>query len=207
MNEKKWEAYLQVAASEKMDSTGAADLINNAILHLPPDAGKVLCIGCGDGYELSRIRGAAGTNLNPEQVEQVRSKGFECYHADMHELPFEDKSFDTVFCRDAFEHALSPYIAISEFARVARKYVLIVVPDESWQFSKWHYICPTPIQMISLGIKLGLKPAAAWRYLFQYGYLFVPVKVDQKFLDEMKQFVVSTFGIVVASFPSVEDFA
>lgn len=199
MNNRTWKKYLELPASEEMDSTGAAVFIDDAIKHLPQDAGSVLCIGCGDGYELSKIKNAEGTNLNPMQAKAVQAKGFQCYCADMHELPFKDKSYDTVFSRDSFEHALSPFIAISEFSRIARKYVLIVVPNETWQFSGWHYICPTPIQMLALGFKVGLKLVDAWRCSFNNGYLFIPARIDDTFKNELKQLVEQNFGIQIAS--------
>lgn len=185
MDKKKWKRYLEIPASEQMDSSSQAALIDNAIVHIPHDAHEIICVGCGDGYELFRIKNlpwvkrVVGTNLNPKQTEYVKRRRLECYCADMHDLPFEDNSFDLCFLRDVFEHALSPYIAMSELARVSRKYVLIVLPDESWQFSKWHYIIPTKVQIVSLALKCGLLLRKEWQFSYQSGYLFQHGNVPQ----------------------------
>ena len=74
---------------------------------------------------------------------------------DMHDMTFTDGEFDLCFSHDCFEHALSPMIAMGEMCRVARRYVLVHVPSEDWQFSAWHYILPTRVQIISLAVKFG----------------------------------------------------
>lgn len=56
---------------------------------------------------------------------------------DMHDLPFEDNSFDLVCARHALEHVLIPYVALSEMARVSRRYLLVVVPQDSIKTLEW----------------------------------------------------------------------
>lgn len=125
MIEKKWKKFLELPASEAMDSIAHALLIDNAISHIPEDAKEILCVGCGDGYELVRIsqldwvKRVVGTNLNPDQAEYVRERGFECHCVDMHDMPFEDSSFDLCFLRDVFEHSLSPIIAMMSWRGLA----------------------------------------------------------------------------------------
>lgn len=44
-------------------------------------------------------------------------------------LPFEDESFDTVICTDVLEHIDNIYEAYDELFRVARRYVIISLPN------------------------------------------------------------------------------
>lgn len=45
------------------------------------------------------------------------------------ELPFDDKTFDTVICTDVLEHIDNIYRAHDELFRVARRYVIISLPN------------------------------------------------------------------------------
>ncbi|HEB13632.1 MAG TPA: methyltransferase domain-containing protein, partial [candidate division CPR3 bacterium] len=72
---------------------------------------------------------------------------------DMHDLKFEDERFDLVFARDVFEHAVAPFVVFSEMARVSKKYVLIILPDDTWGKSPLHISIPTLKQMVVLGMK------------------------------------------------------
>jgi ubiquinone/menaquinone biosynthesis C-methylase UbiE len=40
------------------------------------------------------------------------------------ELPFNDKSFDVVFCSNLLHHLAAPLIAVKEMARVSKSYVI-----------------------------------------------------------------------------------
>lgn len=50
--------------------------------------------------------------------------------ADVHNLPFADNSFDLVLCSETLEHVSDYKKAISELSRVAKKYLIITVPNE-----------------------------------------------------------------------------
>lgn len=56
---------------------------------------------------------------------------------DMHDLPFEDDTFDLVCSRHSLEHVLIPYLALGEMARVSRRYLLVVVPVDSEKSLNW----------------------------------------------------------------------
>ena len=153
--------WVSDTAAEEMDSIGAMNIIRvgaglvNQIIGLQD---KTLCIGCGEGVELSFFSGSTkGIDLNDASLAKAKDAGYDVEKMDMHNLSFQDDSFDLVFSRDNFEHSVSHIQVISEMARVSKRYVAIVLPTEDWQSSHWHYIIPNLRQMISLGEKVGLQ--------------------------------------------------
>jgi len=175
--------WLELVASEEMDSQGAYHTILAAVQTVKEiigDPESTLCIGCGAGVELGLFDHATGIDLNEQSLVVCREAGYTAEKMDMHAMTFPDGKFELVFSRDVFEHAVSPIEAISEMARVSKKYVAVILPDESWQSSKWHFIIPTMKQMISLGEKVGLLLQSYREYdviigntdVHQYVYIF-----------------------------------
>lgn len=54
-------------------------------------------------------------------------------------LPFHDETFDSVLCFDVLEHVDNPYELFAEAARVARKYVIVALPN-NWPAFFWSFI-------------------------------------------------------------------
>ncbi len=52
---------------------------------------------------------------------------------DAHKLPFNNNSFDAVFCLEALEHVADPLLALKEFKRVMKKggYGVFLVPSDN----------------------------------------------------------------------------
>jgi len=164
--------FLKLAGSEEMDSFAASGIITAAIaetVRVIGDIDDVLCIGVGNGAELSFFKKVKGIDINEKSISICRDMGYDVEKMDMHNMSFQDNTFSMVFSRDVFEHAVSPIEAISEMARVTRKYVVIVLPDETWQSSKWHFIIPTVKQMIFLGEKAKLQLKALREYNMMVG--------------------------------------
>jgi SAM-dependent methyltransferase len=59
-----------------------------------------------------------------------------------HELPLEDKSFDFVLASHVIEHIPDPIAALKEWARVARKYIVLVVPHRDRTFDRDRALTP-----------------------------------------------------------------
>jgi len=177
---KKW---IDNTASEVMDSQGAFSLIGVAAgetLAVTGDDIKTLCIGCGDGTELGFFKDVVGIDLNNTSLEKCKAKGYHVEKMDMHELTFNDNSFDLVFARDSFEHAVAPIQVLSEMARVSKRYVSITLPDQSWDGSHYHYLIPTLRQMLAMADKVGLNLRSYREFnrgvgqmvIFQHLYIF-----------------------------------
>lgn len=97
---------------------------------IPPDSGRILDIGCGDGYLLYRGAMAApgaklaGVDLEAKAIDLAKSKLENYGHqAELHicgcdAIPFSDGSIDTVIMSDVIEHLPDTDAALREIRRV-----------------------------------------------------------------------------------------
>lgn len=95
--------------------------------------GKVLDIGCNDGYGLEILKemglDAEGIDVSTK-VNIAIERGLKAQRGYMEDLPFEDKSFDTIICSHTLEHSKDIKKAVSEIQRVGKR-AIIVVPIET----------------------------------------------------------------------------
>jgi len=102
--------------------------------HLRPAKQTVLDYGCGRGEAL-RIFGSAGltvsgADVDPECVRLSSQSGPACQLDPADPVgQFGERSFDVVTCFHVLEHVDSPKKTLGELARIARKYVLVAVPN------------------------------------------------------------------------------
>lgn len=93
---------------------------------------SVLDLGCGYGaYSLALAangRQCVGADINMEYVRRAHSSGLPAVAVDT-TLPFADKAFDTVLLLEVIEHVPAIESILKEAFRVARKNVLITVPN------------------------------------------------------------------------------
>lgn len=92
------------------------------ILH---QGSKVLDIGAGGGQVSKHFEenfGAScwGITLNENEVKLAQEKGMKLKKADMHDLPFADNHFDTIYAAHVLEHSVAPLIALLEWRRVLK---------------------------------------------------------------------------------------
>ena len=59
-----------------------------------------------------------------------------------HDLPLDDDSFDFVFASHVIEHIPDPIAALEEWRRVARRYVVLVVPHRDRTFDRDRSLTP-----------------------------------------------------------------
>jgi 2-polyprenyl-3-methyl-5-hydroxy-6-metoxy-1,4-benzoquinol methylase len=90
----------------------------------PGNGGKALDVGARDGVQTAWLK-ARGYQVTSIDVEP----GFEgCLQVDANQrLPFEDKSFDLVWCSEVIEHLQDPAFVMGELRRVARPGALLVL--------------------------------------------------------------------------------
>jgi ubiquinone/menaquinone biosynthesis C-methylase UbiE len=103
-----------------------------------PLRGALLDVGCGPGlllatlavnYPESRL---AGLDIAPEMIRVATERlgvRAEIKLGDAESLPWEDASFDYVFCVDSFHHYPNPKSALSEFHRVLKPNGQVVLAD------------------------------------------------------------------------------
>ena len=97
--------------------------------------GAFVCdVGCGSGYLLrylaERVPGdtrLVGCDFIGPEAQDDRITFLE---TKIETLPFADQAFDTVVCTHVIEHILDHRRAIAELRRIARKRLIIVVPQE-----------------------------------------------------------------------------
>ncbi len=102
--------------------------------------GTVLEVGCNFGLVSAWCNGTAGVDINQANITlaQILAPRREFRVADARSLPYPDGTFDTVMVPDVIEHLYfsDVPVALKEALRVAKKKVLITVPDADVDASK-----------------------------------------------------------------------
>ncbi len=99
----------------------------------------VLEIGVGEGFSTQRIRRMLpaavhfeASEFRPDLVQLARQRNpdIRVSQESVYSLNRKASSFDLVLCLEVLEHLGDPRTALSELARVSRKYALVSVPRE-----------------------------------------------------------------------------
>lgn len=93
----------------------------------------MLDFGCGEGYLGRKLQqqGCTVTGLDISN-DLLSSCPFPTRKADLNAVTdFPDDSFDTVVCSDVLEHLNDPEASLAEMKRLARKHVVISVPNST----------------------------------------------------------------------------
>ena len=90
---------------------------------------SILDVGCG-----TRPKGTVNLDLyhdmNPHHRYEYKLKQVKNFTiAEGTQLPYRDKSFDIVYVSHLLEHLENPVEAVKEWKRVARRYVVVNVPN------------------------------------------------------------------------------
>jgi SAM-dependent methyltransferase len=88
---------------------------------------RVMDLGCGEGNSVDFFRSKipdvqwVGLDIeqSPESVSRTRSDAEFCFFDGVH-VPFNDNSFDLIFCNQAFEHVRYPEKLLKEVFRVLK---------------------------------------------------------------------------------------
>jgi SAM-dependent methyltransferase len=130
-------------------------------------SGHVLDLGCGRGDSIDQFRNVnpsmtwVGVDIerSPEVKARVRSDA-EFHTFDGIHLPFEDASFDAVYCKQVLEHVRAPEPLLAEVARVLRPGGALAGSTSQLEpyhsYSTWNY---TPYGLSLLLDSAGLSLA------------------------------------------------
>ena len=130
-------------------------------------AGPVLDLGCGAGDSVEQFRSVnpsvrwVGVDVerSPEVASRRRTDA-EFVTFDGVHLPFEDGSFDAVYCKQVLEHVSEPQPLLAEVARVLRPGGLLAGSTSQLEpfhsFSTWNYT-PYGLKLLLERAGLGLE--------------------------------------------------
>lgn len=117
---------------------------------------NVLDVGCGEGatQDIFKVWNVEyeGVCLGEDYLI-AREKGRNVKKMDFSFLEYPDNSFDLIFSRHSLEHSPMPLLTLSEWARVSRQWLGVIVPSPEWygvKGSKNHYYVLYPDQWVNL---------------------------------------------------------
>lgn len=94
---------------------------------------SALDVGCGPGFVmdlLSPLLRIKGVDISADMVNACRTRNLDVTQAAAEHLPFEDNSFDLVYCSFFLLWVNDPRVVISEMKRVSRRWVACLAePD------------------------------------------------------------------------------
>jgi SAM-dependent methyltransferase len=94
---------------------------------------SVLDIACGRGFLTKRLAEkyhVTGADIVIDPALAEANPRIIFHEANLENLPFADRQFDTVICAHTLEHVQHPAQAISELRRVCAKRLIVVVPRQ-----------------------------------------------------------------------------
>jgi SAM-dependent methyltransferase len=94
---------------------------------------KALDVGCGPGFIMditSERLEVSGMDIDQDMVSMCTARELDAALGDAHELPFDDNSFDLVYCSFVLLGVRDPAQVVREMARVSKKWVVAMAePD------------------------------------------------------------------------------
>ncbi len=128
---------------------------------------KILDIGCEEGIIIDTLQKNFNCDVTGLTLKKENDKKDYIIIGDMHELPFDDDTFDIVLLMHTLEHSVAPYIVLNEINRILKNEgkVVIIMPEEGDLFTttKEHYMTLTFRQLFNLLYKNNFIPNCNYR--------------------------------------------
>jgi len=114
-------------------------VIGELVRKVAPTPAVAFEVGAGEGYSTSYLRrslpsGCAfeSSEFDPALAERARARNPDIPFTvqSIYQLARPDRSADLVFCLEVMEHLQDPDRALDELARIARRAVILSVPNE-----------------------------------------------------------------------------
>lgn len=129
---------------------GAADSAGFVIPHIKPNF-TILDVGCGPGTITADLATLVpqgkviGVDFSESVINQARENAasrrisnVEFQQMDANELPFEENTFDVVFCHQVLQHVGSPVSVLTEMRRVAKPGGFVAAREADYGSFSWY---------------------------------------------------------------------
>jgi ubiquinone/menaquinone biosynthesis C-methylase UbiE len=130
-----YDKYASTNPIERRMMAGFFGALSQAVGEASP--ARVVELGCGEGHATAYLRerfpvaDIVGLDLPDENLaEHWKQLGIPMMFADIHRLPFDDRTLDLVVALEVLEHVADPDRALGELARVCRGHAVVSVPRE-----------------------------------------------------------------------------
>ncbi len=108
-------------------------LLRTRVLEKETTRLNALDVGCGPGHimeVMSSQMDVRGVDIDSAMVSEAKGKGLNVVLGPAEKLPFEDESFDFVYCTFLLLWVKDPVKVVSEMARVSRRWIACLAePD------------------------------------------------------------------------------
>lgn len=153
---------------------------------------KILDVGCGLGILAGEIAElypnceVVGVEYSNEQMAQARTDldNLHIQQGDAHALPFEDGTFDVVYCRYLLEHVQSPAQVLREMRRVLKEGGEIFTQENNIEITVFDPNCPKWNEIWQRFIDLqasfggdGLIGKKLYRLLYEAGFKKIELSI------------------------------
>lgn len=108
-------------------------IYGNKILEVGPGTGHLTVLMAKKGYDVTAAdcsKVALKKCLDRAKSHRVNIKTKQAF---LEKLPFKTKNFDTVICAHTLEHVKDLESSIKELKRVAKKRVIVIVPEQEYE--------------------------------------------------------------------------
>ncbi len=139
--------YIQIQRSHRNEKGGVTALRPNeqqglqlALKHIQPEE-SCLILGCGCGVEAGWMLERGIKNITGLDVAEgllatcEKTLGIKTVRGDMRKTGLPDKSYDVIITHRSLHHMFYPFQALEEFARIARRKVMIL-DEPVWSLLK-----------------------------------------------------------------------
>ena len=121
---------------------------NPPLLKLFKPGEKVLDVGCGDGAVAHYLSGKlnlnmVGVDFSITALERAKHRRIDVVQTNIDQsLPFQAKTFDTVFFGDVIEHIYNPQTALQEIHRIIKPsgHLVLSCPNMAYWRYRLHYL-------------------------------------------------------------------
>lgn len=126
----------------------------------------VLDVGCGQAFVEPMLQNLGwnyvGVTLGND-AKVARKLGHNVSQMDYHFLLWDDETFEIIFSRHSLEHSPMPLLALMEWYRVSKKYLVLVLPDPAY----WGWAGRNHYSVLHLDQAKFLLDRSGWNIIWE----------------------------------------